>query len=129
MSKKTFVIVAGMVAAAVVGGNVLAQNVPMPEVTVETHRAVETTIGRTSSGIPIKDVSMGYTVSAQGLDIGTAIGARAFEARVSDAAKAACQELGRRYPNSTPSDAECARVATDKAMLKVRQLEDAATKK
>ncbi|HXY96855.1 MAG TPA: UrcA family protein [Steroidobacteraceae bacterium] len=129
MSKKMFVIAAGTVAAAVIGGDVLAQNVPMPEVTVESHRVVATTIGRTSSGIPIVDVSLGYTVSAQGLDIGTAIGARAFEARVSDAAKAACQELGKRYPSSTPSDTECARAATDKAMVKVHQLEDAATKK
>jgi len=129
MSKKMFVMAAGAVAAAVMGAGVLAQNVPMPEVTVESHRMVATTIGRTSSGVPIVDVSMGYTVSAQGLDIGTPIGARAFEARVSDAAKAACQEIGKRYPNSTTSDAECARAATDKAMVKVHQLEDAATKK
>lgn len=117
------------IAAGVVGGQVLAQNVAMPEVVVESHRAVATTIGKTSSGIPIVDVSLGYTVSSQGLDIGTAIGARAFEARVKDAARAACEELGKRYPNSTPSDTDCARSAADKAMVKVHQLEDAASKK
>jgi UrcA family protein len=124
--RKTLIIAAGTVAAAVMTGNVSAQDVAMPEVTVESHRIVETTIGKTSSGIPIRDVSMGYTVSAKGLDIGTPIGARAFEARVSDAARAACQELGKRYPDSNTTDAECTRQATEKAMVKVRQLEDAA---
>jgi UrcA family protein len=125
--RKILISAAG-VAAAVVNGNVVAQDVAMPEVTVESHRAVETTVGKSSSGIPIVDVSFGYTVSSKGLDIGTAMGARAFEARVADAARAACEELGKRYPNSTPTDAECTRQATDKAMARVHQLEDAAQK-
>jgi UrcA family protein len=124
MRKRLFT-AAGAIAATVVVGNVIAQSVAMPEVIVETHREVATTVGRTSSGIPINDVSMGYTVSAQGLDIGTPIGARAFEARVSDAARAACEELGRHYPDSTTTDAECTRQATERAMIEVRQLEDA----
>ena len=127
--RKRFVIAAGTVIAAAVGGNVLAQNVAMPEVIVESHRVVETTIGKTASGVPIDDVSMGYTVTAKGLDISTPIGARAFEARVADAARALCEDLGKRYPGSTPSDAQCAKEATDRAMTKVRQLEDAAAKK
>ena len=93
-------IIAGTVAGVVVAGNVIAQNVPMPEVIVETHRAVSTRIGSTSGGIPIHEVSMGYTVTAEGLDISTPIGAQAFEARVSHAAMAACQRqnvAGRRY--------------------------------
>ncbi|MBV8974685.1 MAG: hypothetical protein JOY74_06150, partial [Sinobacteraceae bacterium] len=83
-------IVAAMVAGLVYAGNVIAQNVPMPEVIVETHRAVSTRIGTSSGGIPIHEVSMGYTVTAEGLDISTPVGARAFEARVSHAAMAAC---------------------------------------
>jgi UrcA family protein len=121
-------IIAGAVAGVVVASDVIAQNVPMPEVIVETHRLVSTRIGTTSSGIPIKDVSMGYTVTAEGLDISTPIGRQAFEARVSQAAMAACQELGRRFRNARPSDAECARQATERAMAQVRQAEDAAAK-
>jgi UrcA family protein len=120
--------VAGTVAGVVVAGNVIAQNVPMPEVIVETHRAVSTRIGTTSGGIPIHEVSMGYTVTAEGLDISTEQGARAFEARISHAAMAACQEIGRRFRNARPSDAECARQATDRAMAQVRQVEAAAAK-
>jgi UrcA family protein len=121
-------IIAGAVTGVVVAGNVVAQNVPMPQVIVETHRLVSTRIGTTSSGIPIKDVSMGYTVTAEGLDISTPIGRQAFEARVSQAAMAACQELGRRFRNARPSNAECARQATERAMAQVRQVEDAAAK-
>jgi UrcA family protein len=121
-------IIAGAVAGVVVAGDVIAQNVPMPEVIVETHRMVSTRIGTTSSGIPIKDVSMGYTVTAEGLDISTPIGRQAFEARVSQAAMAACQEITRRFHNATPNDAECARQATERAMAQVRQVEAAAAK-
>ena len=37
-------------------------------------------------------------------------------------AAAACKELGRQYPSSTPEDADCAKKATDKAMVKVNEL-------
>jgi UrcA family protein len=125
---KSRLIIAGAVAGVVVAGNVVAQNVPMPQVIVETHRAVSTRIGTTSGGIPIHEVSMGYTVTAEGLDISTPIGRQAFEARVSQAAMAACQEISRRFHNARPSDAECARQATERAMAQVRQVEDAAVK-
>jgi len=121
-------IIANTVAGLVVASDVIAQNVPMPEVIVETHRAVSTRIGKTSGGIPIHEVSMGYTVTAEGLDISTPIGAQAFEARVSHAAMAACQEISRRFHNARPDDAECARRATEQAMTQVRQVEDAAAK-
>ena len=121
-------ITAGTVAAAAVAANVIAQNVPMPEVIVETHRMVSTRIGTTSSGIPIKGVSMGYTVTAEGLDISTPVGRQAFEARVTQAAMAACQEISQRFHNATPSEAECARQATERAMAQVRQVEAAAAK-
>ena len=121
-------IIGGAVVGVVVAGNVAAQNVPMPEVIVETHRMVSTRVGTASGGIPIKDVSMGYTVTAEGLDISTEQGARAFEARISHAAMAACQEIGRRFRNARPSDAECARQATERAMAQVRKAEEAARK-
>ena len=127
----TLISAAGIVVAAVVAGDVIAQstpNVPMPEVIVETHRAVSTQIGTTSSGIPIHDVSMGYTVTAEGLDLSTPAGSRAMEARVSQAATAACQELARRWPNSSTTDTQCIRQATDRAMAQVRQLENEAVK-
>jgi UrcA family protein len=126
--KKVFISVAGVV-AAVVGGNALAQTPENAEVLVESHRAVETSVGKSYTGIPIVDVSLGYTVTSKGLDIGTPAGAREFEARVKNAATAACKELGQRYPNSSTSDSECVKKATDQAMARAHQLEDAAAKK
>jgi UrcA family protein len=117
---------AALVASAL-GGNVLAQTTQ--EVVVTTSKIVEKSAGRTSSGVPIKDVSLAYGVSPAGLDLSSASGAREFEKRVSDVALEACQELGKRYPDATPTDAQCAKAATDKAMAQVRKMEDAAAKK
>jgi UrcA family protein len=121
-------IIAGAVTGVVVAGIVVAQNVPMPEVIVEAHRAVSTRIGTHASGIPITEISMGYTVTAEGLDISTPVGRQAFEARVNQAAMAACREITRQFHNATPNEAECARRATEQAMAQVRKVEDAATK-
>jgi len=100
-----------------------------PEISVEAMRTTKTTIGHTSSGIPIENVALSYGVSTQGLDLSTDSGKQALEKRVSDAATAACKELGRQYPGSKPSDSECAKLATDKAMAQIQKVETAAAKK
>ncbi len=100
-----------------------------PEISVEAMRTTKTTIGQTSSGIPIENVALSYGVSTQGLDLSTDTGKRALEKRVSDAAMAACKELGRQYPGSKPSDSECAKLATDKAIAQIQKVETAAAKK
>ena len=100
-----------------------------PEISVEAMRTTKTTIGQTSSGIPIENVALSYGVSTQGLDLSTDSGKQALEKRVSDAATAACKELGRQYPGSKPSDSECAKLATDKAMAQIQKVETAAAKK
>jgi len=41
---------------------------------------------------------------------------------------AACKEISRQYPDSTPSDDICAKAAADKAMVKVHELVAAAGK-
>jgi UrcA family protein len=83
----------------------------------------------TSSGIPILDVSLSYGVSTAGLDLATKSGATALETRVKDAAAAACKEIGQKYPDATPNEAECAKSATAKAMVKVHELVAAAAEK
>ncbi|HYB32482.1 MAG TPA: UrcA family protein [Steroidobacteraceae bacterium] len=125
MRKRVSIAAAGVFAASV--GAALAQTTP--EVVVTTSKVVEKNVGKTSSGIPIVDVSLSYGISSAGLDIASASGAREFEKRVSDAAMEACKELGKRYPNSTPTDAQCAKAATDKAMGQVREMEAAAANK
>ena len=87
--------------------------------------------GRTSSGVPIVDMSITYGVSYAGLDLASAAGAAEIEKRVNDAAKDACKELSAKRPlvRFTTSDAECAKSAADKAMVKVHELEAAAAER
>lgn len=130
--KSILVTATGVLASTIVVGSTLAQTAAAPatpEVTVQSSRVVKTTIGTTASGIPIQNVSLSYGVSAAGLDLSTASGKQAFEKRVNDTATAACQHLAREYPNSTTSDAECVKTATNKAMAQVQQVEAAAAKK
>jgi UrcA family protein len=117
----------GLLALTAVSTMVIAQD--MGEVTVQASRVVTKTVGRTASGIPIVDVSLSYGVSTQGLDLSSRAGALELQKRVSDAALAACKELARQYPDSTPRDADCAKEATAKAMVQVNALLDAAGKK
>jgi UrcA family protein len=127
MSKRIVAVTVGLLAAVSVAGVVIAQE--MGEVTVQASRVVKKTVGTTASGIPIEDISLSYGVSTKGLDLGTTAGADEMKMRVSNAAKAACKELGRQYPGSTPDDTDCTKAAIDKAMVRVNELVAAAKKK
>ena len=73
-------------------------------------------------------MTLSYGVSLAGLNLATSSGATEAARRVTEAAKAACEEIGQGYPRATPSDKECARPATDEGMAKVHQLIAAAEK-
>jgi len=108
----------GAVALALVGGIAVGQNQNMDEITVQGTRMVVTKLaGKTSSGIPVNDVSLGYGVIIKGLDLASHAGFVEAEKRVKEVAEAACKELVKRYPDGEPSEAECAKAATDKAMV------------
>lgn len=125
MSRKLIKVAVGLLAGISVNA-VIAQD--MGEVSVQASRAVKKVIGTTSSGIPIEDISLSYGVSTNGLDLASSAGAAEMQKRVAEAAKAACKELGRQYPNSTTSDADCIKGAIDKATPKVNELIAAAKK-
>ncbi len=122
------VTIAATIASALISGLVFAQN--MEEITVQGTRVLdEKSAGRSSTGIPIRDVSLSYGISIADLNLASQYGPIELEKRVHDAAKAACEEIGRRYPLSTPSNEVCTKVATDKAMVKVHELVAAARQK
>ena len=125
--KNLLITATGMLASTIVVGSAFAQT--PDEVIVEGARTVKTTIGHSASGIPIQNVALSYGVSTEGLDLSTDSGRQALEKRVSDAAMAACKELGRQFPDATPSDADCAKIATNKAMAQIEKLEATASKK
>ena len=108
---------------------VAAQN--LQEITVQGTRILSTkTVGHSAStGSPILDVSVSYGVKVSDLDLTTHYGPIQLEKRVRDAAMAACKEISRQYPDSTPSEEVCAKAAADKAMVNVRELVEAAAGK
>ena len=115
----------GVAASILIGRVAIAQSVE--EVTIQAKRGLSTNVvGRTSSGIPLADIAVSHEVSIAGLDLASNAGAAELAKRVGDAARAACREIGRRYPDAAPGDAECARAAADEAMVKVRKLVAAA---
>lgn len=124
-----FACMTGAAAAAVLaGGLALAQN--MEGITVQGTRATtKTHAGFTTSGVEVLDISLGYAVSPSGLDLASHAGALEFEKRIHEAAAAACREIGREYPDSTPDEQTCTRIAADKAMVKAHELEAAADRK
>jgi UrcA family protein len=126
MSKRLITVAVGLLAGASLSAVVVAQE--MGEVSVQASRVVKKVIGTTSSGVPIEDVSLSYGVGTAGLDLSTSAGAAELQKRVGNAATAACKELGRQFPSSTTSDAECIKKATDKAMVRVNELIAAAKK-
>jgi UrcA family protein len=117
----------GLLAVTSVSTVVVADD--MGEVTVQASRVNKQTVGRTASGVPIVDISLSYGVSAKDLDLASHAGAVELQKRVTDAAHAACKELGRQYPDSLPNDADCEKAATAKAMVRVNELLAAAAKK
>jgi UrcA family protein len=108
-------------------GNLMAQDTG--EVRVEATRIISQTAPvRSPIGFPMKDLSLVYGVSLEGLDLATKAGATEAEKRLNDAALAACNEIGRQYSDATPNEDECARAAANKATVKLDKLVLAAEK-
>ncbi len=98
-----------------VSAGAIAADASVEEITVRAERATSTQVGRTSSGVPILEYELSYKVSLEGLDLATESGASALKQRVHEAAKMACADLDRLYPDVEP-DRDCARKAADEAM-------------
>ncbi len=127
MRKNIIRVAVGLVAAVFTGNVLVAQQVP--EVTVQASRVIAKQAGRDANGTPIVDVSLSYGVSYAGLDLAADAGLMELEKRVNAAALKACKELSRQYPISAQSDADCAKAAVDKTMVKVHELATAAASK
>ena len=127
MTKIVIKVAVGLFAAVLVSSISAAQQVE--EVTVQASRIIQQHAGHTSTGIPIVDVSLSYGVSYAGLDLVSHDGVMQLERLVNEAAQQACKELSRQYPlDAKPGDAECAKMAADKAMIKVHELAASAGK-
>jgi len=128
--KKTLLGIGIAVAASMALDVAVAQG--LQEIVVSAKRVITVTpAGKSASGVPFVDMSISYGVSYAGLDLASAAGAAEIEKRVNDAAKEACKEIAAQHPleHFTTTDAECAKAAADKAMVKARALIAEAGKK
>jgi len=119
-------VAAGASAAVfMVSGIAAAQNAK--EIKIQAERVInEKVIAHITGGGKIIELTLSYPVSFADLDITSVTGAAELEKRVKDAARAACEEIGSKYPGATPSDAVCAQKAAAKAMGEVRKMVAAA---
>lgn len=107
-------------AAASVAGGALAQEIG--DVTVQASRVEQVKIARTSSGLPILALSVTHYVPYTDLDLTTSAGMAELQSRVHQAALHGCREIDLAHRNAQPSDAVCARLATEEAMARIRTL-------
>jgi UrcA family protein len=115
-------------ATALTCGIVFGQS--MQEITVQGTRTLnKKDIGQTYTGATVVTISLSYGVGISGLDLTSNAGATELERRIHDAAKAACKEITRKYPDAEPNDADCAKAAAARAMVKARELESEAARK
>jgi UrcA family protein len=126
-----FGLAVGTVASTLMGTSALAQNTEEVTVVGVRRAPVVHVVGGSPGGAKEEEVSISYGVSYKALDLTSSAGAAELKKRVNDAASAACKEIGEHHPvaDFTPSEADCAKAASDKAMKKVDELIAAAGKK
>jgi len=114
-------------ASALIGVVAIAQN--LDEITIQATRSMSVKpVQGPPGGAQVKDISLSYVVNTAGLNLALQADVVALQKRVKDAALKACKDIGHHYPNSTPNDADCAKTATDKAMVRANELVAAAGK-
>ena len=114
-------LVLGLTAIAIGGTSAYAGT--LETVTVTGSRAVpEKSVGTSTVGADIREVSLSYKVNAADLDLASSAGEAELEKRVKAAASAACKELDRLAfgDPTSPDDATCVKKAVDKAMATLR---------
>ena len=124
-------IVAGLAAGglavmgSMLGGVAVAQETvtTTDSVTVEAPRVFRQEIGRTSSGIPIEEISLSNRVAFSDLDLRNPGDVEELQRRVNVAAWQGCRELDWRYPDSfyppVGGRSDCVRDAVASAMDQV----------
>jgi UrcA family protein len=130
MNKILMGIGAGL-AASISLGSIAATQDLQEIIVVGTRQVTVTPVGKTSSGVPIVNMSISYGVSYKDLDIASAAGAAELEKRVHTMAKEACKGIAAQRPiqEFSTSEEECAKTAADKAMVKAHALIAEAGKK
>lgn len=111
--------------AGVLGG-LLAASAPVfaqdrEVITVVAPRAIVKTVGRSTIGAPIEEVSLSLMVSYAGLDLTNPSDYAEVQKRINDTAAEACKQLDQMYPLEEP-DKGCAAKAADTGMTELKAI-------
>jgi len=118
MAKNIAIFAASAIGLMVASGSALAQQ--SAEIVVVAPHFAQREVGRTSSGIPIEEVSLSNAVAYNDLDLRNPYDVDTLRDRVEYVAMQSCRELGEAYPlDLETSNAECARSAIREAMPQV----------
>jgi UrcA family protein len=77
----------------------------------------------------IDNAKLSSRVNIADLNLSTYAGVMELKWRVTNAAQAVCKELAIRYPDGTPSEAQCAKTAAKNTLATVRNIVAAAKKR
>jgi len=97
---------------------------------VAPHEVTRKTVGRSTIGAPIEEVTLTHRVSYADLDLTKQADIDALNARVKDSAARGCQELDQLYPAAldltSPMPKTCTEMAMDGAMPQVAEAVESA---
>lgn len=91
----------------------------LPTITIAAGVMTKTTLGHSSLGVPLEQVTIAHRVGYADLDLSTQAGAGELKKRVKDTARAACKQLDELYPLEAKNEWQCARTATAQASAQV----------
>ena len=91
----------------------------LPTITIGAGILTKTSIGSSSSGIPLEEVTVTHRVSYADLKLTTRAGASELKRRVEETARAACKQLDELYPLEAKNARECTKIAIAKASPQV----------
>lgn len=113
-----------LLAGLIMAGSALADE--LPAITIGAGVVTKSTLGRSSLGAPVEQVTVTHRVSYSDLDLTTQTGAAELRKRVQDTARLACQQLDDLYPTEARNEQECTRTATAQASSQVQSAISAA---
>lgn len=100
----------------------------LPTITIGAGTMTKTSIGTSSSGIPLEEVTVTHRVSYSDLNLTTVAGAAELKRRVEATARAACKQLDELYPLEAKNARECTKAAIAKASPQVENAIAGATR-
>lgn len=116
--RPAFPVLALLAATVCLPAAALADNA-METITITAGVMAKTTLEHSAIGVPTELVTVAHRVSYADLNLATHSGAMALKRRVESAARQACEQLDKLYPNEEPELPRCIHRAVNQASRQV----------